>query len=295
MFLLGVGIGSPWLVRDWMAARPVAVDSRPSTAPSVREPYPLANQTRRMVEGFLGAAGSLPPAEEVSPKRKAGIPETALSRSICRETALRLEPELSKLKLEVGDPVVLRLFKEEGELEIWMKPGTEPYYTLFKIGRIAEAAGREGPKLREGDGQAPEGFYRIVADSLRPDTKHHLGIDLGYPNAYDRHHGRTGSDLLLHGGGDAAGSYALAEQAMDEVYTLVEAALRSGQGEVPVHLFPFRLTDRRMDRVVNGGSRWTDGWVNLKEGYDFFDNVRLPPQVGVGDGRYTFRLEGSEI
>lgn len=315
LVLLGAGAALPWLARDWLAANSAsASSSAPSgwrerirdawrgtesmeAAPDTlaveeaveqteeRQPYPLARQTRKMLAGFFGEKGDLPGA----PPRP-GPPSTPRSRAIVEEASRRLTPELAKRSLKCGDPLVLRLFKEEGELEIWMRPSSEPHYTLFKILRLSASAGRPGPKLREGDGQAPEGFYSVPASALRPGTKHHLGFDLGYPNELDRHLGRSGSEMMIHAGETAAGAFALSPTAMEEVYALADAALRAGQGAVPVHLFPFRLTDKRMDRVVGAGSRWTEEWANLKEGYDFFENVRLPPAVGAEAERYSFRI-----
>lgn len=315
LFFVGIGLGSPWLVRDWMAARsdaprPPSLWSdwsgriqerfrRPDddlsgeeevTETAERQPYPLASQTRRIVEGFFGATGT-PPGERPG----SGPPSTPRSRAIVEAAASRLEPELGKLGLKCGDPVVLRLFKEEGELEVWMKPSSAPHYTLFKVHRVAASAGRPGPKLREGDGQAPEGFYGVSAEGLRPGTRHYLGLDFGYPNSLDRQLGRTGGEMMIHAGSTAAGAYSLSPEGMEEVYALADAALRAGAGTVGVHLFPFRLTDKRMDQVVEERSRWADEWINLKEGYDFFENVRLPPVLGIEAGRYAFHMEGSEI
>lgn len=318
LFLVGIGIGSPWLVRDWLAARSDA--SRPpslwsewsgriqerwrnsdesvaeETVPleteetAERQPYPLASQTRRIVEGFFGGGGT-----PSGPRPSAGPPSTPRSRAIVEAALARMEPELGKQGLSGGDPVVLRLFKEEGELEVWMKPSSDPHYTLFKVHRIASSAGRPGPKLREGDGQAPEGFYEVSAEGLRPGTRHYLGLDFGYPNSLDRHLGRTGGEMMIHAGSTAAGAYALSPEGMEEVYALADAALRSGTGTVGVHLFPFRLTDKRMDQVVEERSRWSEEWVNLKEGYDFFENVRQPPVLGIEAGRYVFRMGKGEF
>lgn len=305
LLLVGLGVGSPWLVRDWLHLRsperrsgavrtvlPVfpRLSSEGDTA--AREPYAFAQRTRRLFQGFFG--GEADRGQLVVPSTGHEEP-TATSRSdaIVRETAERLAAPLASVGLRSGDSVLLRLFKEEGELEIWMKPVHDPLYALFKIHRLSAVAGRPGPKLREGDGQAPEGFYAVFRNGLRPQTRHHLGLDLGFPNELDRALGRRGSEVLIHGGGaSAAGGYALAPAAMEEVYTLVEAALRSGQASVPVHLFPFRLTDRRMDQIVEEGSRWTEYWVQLKEGYDFFDNVRLPPAIDQQAGRPLFELAG---
>ncbi len=314
LILVALGIGSPWLVRDWLEAKsgspreeriagviPRWVASLRERIPGLtsraipagseeasdisdrREPYPLAERTVRIVEGLFGLAPSALPV-------KAPSAETPRSRAIVAETSRRLAPDLATAGLVCGDPVVLRLFKEEGELEVWMKPSREPLYTLFKIHRIAAAAGRPGPKLREGDGQAPEGFYALVPAGLSPGTRHHLGLDFGYPNELDRALGRTGGEMMIHGGESAAGSFALAPAAIEEVYTLVEGALRGGQESVPVHLLPFRLTDARMDEIVRQRSPWTEHWINLKEGYDFFENVRLPPATAAVAGRNVFRL-----
>lgn len=315
LFTIGVGIGLPWLVRDWLNSRaepsrksPIGLGQTRTVGPRARlapgpeeiekereesaqlTPYPLASQTRRLIEGFFGGKGTPP-----GPRPEAGPSSTPRTRAIVEATAVRLEPELSKQGLKCGDPVVLRLFKEEQELEVWMKPASEPLYLLFKVHRIAASAGRPGPKLREGDGQAPEGFYEVTAGQLRPHTKHHLGLDLGYPNARDRQLGRSGEGMMIHAGDSAAGAYALSPEGMEEIYTLADAALRAGHRKVPVHLFPFRLTDKRMDQVVEGQGRWMEEWIQLKEGYDFFENVRRPPVLGCEGGHYVFQLEESEI
>jgi murein L,D-transpeptidase YafK len=318
LLLIGMGMGLPWFVQDWLAnsdrdpaaarswfeqvrdgigvpagsGAPVSLAGTVETAE--RDPYPLASKTRRIVGGFFGGTGTgltrgvggLLPSTEPS--------STPRSRALVDAAVARLAPELGKLGLAAGDPVVLRLFKEENELEIWMKPSHEPLFTLFKVHRLSISAGRPGPKLREGDGQAPEGFYEIRAGGLRPETRHHLGLDLGYPNRLDQSLGRGGSDIMIHGGEGSAGGFGLAPAVMDEVYALIDAALREGEPSVPVHLFPFRLTDRRMDEVVEGRSRWTEEWVNLKEGYDFFETVRLAPAIGTERGRYDFRIAGIE-
>jgi murein L,D-transpeptidase YafK len=334
LFLIGIGIGSPWLVRDWLAARSQAhgansaevaepswtdrlrekfrriepaveagemsladteAEPEPTQAVAEREAYPLASTTKRIMEGFLGGRGE---------SHSGGLndwfssgsepPATERSRAIVESSLAHLTAELAPMGLKPGDPVFLRAFKEESEFEIWMKPEQDPHYLLFKVHRLAASAGQAGPKLREGDGQAPEGFYNATATSMRPETRHYLGVDLGYPNDYDRKKGRTGSDLLIHAGSGAGGAYALSPETMNEVYALADAAFRSGQRELAIHLFPFRLTDARMDKVWAKPSRWTDEWVNLKEGYDFFENVRLPPRVEVEEERYGFRLASGE-
>jgi hypothetical protein len=314
LFLIGIGIGAPWLVRDWLdgkrspevaagwmdwlgaksrelrPARPAKADETESREDQ-GDPYPLAKQTRRLVGSFFGDGTK---SVGVGWPGRADAVETPRSKALCAAAEERLGPELRRGGFSCGDAMVLRAFKEEAELEVWLKPRNEPLYALFKIYRIPVTAGRPGPKLREGDGQAPEGFYSVTAAALRPETRHHLGIDLGFPNEFDRYHGRSGSELLLHGGTSAAGSYALAPEAVEEVYALAKAAFDSGHEELPIHLFPFRLSDKRMDRVVAERSRWSEEWIGLKEGFDFFENVKLPPLVEVRNGAYDFHLAGAE-
>lgn len=317
ILLVGIGIGSPWLVQDWLNSQEDAdqadrfyaalsdfpaklkgklkEDGDANGTPKVetgelqREPYPLASQTRRMMQGFTHPSGKKIPFLDPSPPSF-----TPRSQAISGQARDRLKPELERQKLQAGDPVFLRLFKEEAELEVWMKGEGEREFKLFKVYRIAESAGVPGPKSREGDSQAPEGFYSGTIRSLRPETKHHLGIDLGYPNEYDVYHGYTGSDLMIHGGLHAAGAFALSREAMEDLYALVEAGLEEGQAKISFNIFPFRMTDSRMDQVVNTRPRWQEFWINLKEGYDYFENVRLPPGVVVSEGRYTFLVPESE-
>lgn len=317
VLLACIGIGSPWLVQDWLNSQddadqagrlysalsdfPDKVKGRlkgeidikavpkPENGELQKAPYPLASQTRRMMQGFTQPSGKKIPFLNSSPSTF-----TTRSKAITDHARARLRPELDRQKLQAGDPVFLRLFKEEAELEVWLKGRGEPEFKLFKVYRIAESAGVPGPKLREGDGQAPEGFYSGSILSLRPETKHHLGIDLGYPNDYDAYHGYTGSDMMIHGGVHAAGAFALSREAIEDLYALAEAGLEAGQAQVAINIFPFRLTDSRMDQVVDKRPRWHDFWINLKEGYDYFENVRLPPRVAVSEGRYRFLVPESE-
>jgi murein L,D-transpeptidase YafK len=157
--------------------------------------------------------------------------------------------------------------------------------------RLSDVEGKLGPKIKEGDGQAPEGFYYVSPSRFVPDTKHHLGLDLGYPNDYDKHHGRTCGNLMIHGGSRAAGAFAVPKKGMEEVYTLASAAVSNGQRFFRVNVFPFRMDDKRMDSEFRKSSKWLDFWINLKEGYDFFENAHFPPDVALSGGDYDYHLK----
>ena len=188
--------------------------------------------------------------------------------------------------LRFGDPVFLRAFKEENELEVWVRRRGAARYELFRTYPVAAASGRLGPKLAEGDGQVPEGFYYVTPGALKPDSDFHLAFNIGYPNDYDRGHGRTGSFIMVHGDRVSVGCLAMTDPKIEEIYTLCDAALRNGQRFFRIHLFPFRMTADRMQRASR--STWISFWRNLKEGYDHFETHQVPPDTRVRDGRYVF-------
>jgi murein L,D-transpeptidase YafK len=194
-----------------------------------------------------------------------------------------LTEALVLLAAKVGDPVFIRIFKEESLLEVWIRTGSE--YQHLKDYFICAYSGNLGPKLQEGDRQAPEGFYTVKKYQLNPNSKFHLSFNLGFPNQYDREHNRTGSFLMVHGNCVSDGCYAMTDEKIEEIYMLVEGALQKSQRYVQVHAFPFRMTDENM--ALYGDSEWYDFWVDLKEGYDYFEAEKLPPHVKVENQQYT--------
>ena len=193
------------------------------------------------------------------------------------------DTQLLALHAKVGNPVFVRIFKEESLLEIWIKPEHE--YLLFKQYPICAYSGHLGPKLKEGDRQSPEGFYKVKKHLLNPNSKYHLAFNLGYPNAYDKAYKRTGSYLMVHGECVSIGCYAMTNSKIEEIYKLVEQALKKGQKYVQVHAFPFRMTEENM--AEHEESQWYDFWVELKKGYDYFEAEKLPPHIKVKNGHYT--------
>jgi murein L,D-transpeptidase YafK len=184
--------------------------------------------------------------------------------------------------LSLGAPVMLRIFKAEGMLEVWMEK--QGRYVAFATYPICYFSGALGPKLREGDRQAPEGFYTITRDLLHDGRRWQRSLNIGYPNAFDRANGRSGSAILVHGGCDSSGCFAMTDAVNAELYDLVSAALRSGSRHVPVHVFPFRMTDAAISALP--AVTWRDFWSDLKLGYDSFERTRLPPHVSVCGKRY---------
>ena len=194
-----------------------------------------------------------------------------------------LDSRLAAHGVAPGAPVFVRIFKLEFELELWLKRGDR--FHLFATYPICRWSGALGPKLREGDWQAPEGFYTVDAKALNPHSRWHRAFNLGFPNGLDQAHGRTGSYLMVHGGCSSIGCYAMTDPVIDEVWRLVTAALQRGQRRFHVHIFPFRMSEENLARRRQ--EPWAGFWRDLKPGYDLFEEMRLPPRISVCQGRYA--------
>ncbi len=196
-----------------------------------------------------------------------------------------LSGRLAAQDLSLGAPIFLRIFKREFELEVWLK--RDGSFHRFATYPICMWSGELGPKLRQGDRQSPEGFYTVDASQLNPASKYHRSFNLGYPNAFDRAHDRTGSLLMVHGNCLSIGCYAMTDPVIDEIWSLVTAALQAGQKRFQVQAFPFRMTDANMARYARADM--TPFWQQLKAGHDQFEQGHIPPDVSVCEGRYAFR------
>ncbi len=219
------------------------------------------------------------------------VSETAAAPDRAAAAAARVRPaltaDLAVLGLQLDDPVFLRAFKEEMLLELFVRDRATEKFRLFRTYPIAAGSGGLGPKLAEGDGQVPEGFYFVPPAALKPTSQYHLAFNLGYPNAYDRIHQRTGSSIMVHGNQISIGCLAMTDAKIEEIYTLCAAALDGGQPFFRVHMFPFRMTDERLAKAA--GDAWEPFWRNLKEGYDCFESSGIPPDATVENGRYRFQ------
>lgn len=197
-----------------------------------------------------------------------------------------LEADLKAKGLVFGAPVFIRAFKEEDVLELFVRERETGKFVLFRTYPIAAASGTLGPKLAEGDGQVPEGFYFVPPSGMKPDSQFHLAFNIGYPNEYDRAHGRTGTFIMVHGNRVSIGCLAMTDAKIEEIYTLCAAAHQAGQPYFRVHIFPFRMTPERMKKAASDAN--AEFWKNLREGYDHFEKTKTPPDVTVVDGRYHF-------
>ena len=202
----------------------------------------------------------------------------------------RVLAELKAKRMEKDSPILMRIFKEEAELEVW-KQDDSGRFALFRSYPICRFSGELGPKIKTGDRQAPEGFYTITPGLMNPNSSQYLAINTGFPNAYDRANGRTGSFLMIHGGCSSAGCYAMTDEQMAEIYALAREAFFGGQTSFQLQAYPFRMTPLNMARHRN--SPHMAFWTMLKEGHDHFEVTHLEPRVGVCEKRYIFEGEST--
>ena len=302
-------------VVDPVAVLPAA-GARTAIAPSPASQVPVPAPAR--VEARLEAPNGLPAFTDALAAVTASVgganPALASAqRPAAPATAPSINPELPVVPagpeptggFKMGQQVFVRIFKQEGTLELWMKRGER--FALYKSFAVCKWSGALGPKTRAADYQSPEGFYSVSARQLNPHSHYHLAFDVGYPNAYDRRQGFTGSAVMVHGDCKSVGCFAMTNAGIDEIYPIVAAALAGGQHEVPVHIFPFRMTEQAIARETtsssnsflafldNGGGPkrdWGAFWRNLKQGYDMFERDRAPPVAYACGDRYEFGGSG---
>jgi murein L,D-transpeptidase YafK len=196
---------------------------------------------------------------------------------------------MSTKSMNKNSPVLIRSFKKESELEIW-KMASNGQYALLKSYPMCRWSGQLGPKKREGDRQAPEGFYDITPASMNPNSSFYLSFNMGFPNAFDRTHGRTGAHLMVHGACSSAGCYSMSDDQIAEIYAIVREAHNGGQRAVQMQAMPFRMTAENLAKHRYDANM--PFWRNLKEGSDMFEVARVEPKVSVCQARYAFNRTG---
>ncbi|GJD37047.1 L,D-transpeptidase family protein [Methylobacterium aerolatum] len=192
--------------------------------------------------------------------------------------------------MQQSDPILIRAYKKEAEMEVWKKGG-DGRYALFKTYPICRWSGQLGPKVREGDRQTPEGFYTITPGLMNPNSSYYLSFDTGFPNAFDRANGRSGRYLMVHGTCSSAGCFAMTDASIAEIYAIAREAFAGGQRSFQFQSYPFRMTAKNMAKFRNDPN--APFWQNLKEGSDYFEALKEEPKVGVCGTRYVFG--GSDV
>lgn len=214
------------------------------------------------------------------------VAETARSKAAYGAQAPQLETALAEKGLKLGSPVFLQITKQPAMLTAYVA-SEDGRYVAFRSWPVCAASGTLGPKLAEGDFQAPEGFYRVKPGQMNPASSYHLAFNLGFPNAFDRAHDRTGSFLMVHGSCVSIGCFAMTDQGIEEIWTLMQAAFEGGQAAVDVHIFPFPMTAANL--AAHAASEHAAFWQALKPGWDAFEMTGKVPATRVAGGAYQIR------
>jgi murein L,D-transpeptidase YafK len=176
----------------------------------------------------------------------------------------------------------LRAFKDERELEVWA-PVTSKRWTRVWTTPLCRTSGTLGPKRRQGDGQMPEGSYRI--DRFNPRSSFHLSLGLDYPNATDRARSRAlgvppGSDIFVHGGCATIGCLPLRDGPMEALYVAAVLARDRSPRPLRADVFPCRFDDegcrRKLDRAAEEDPALAPFWAGLEETFRAFEATRVP-------------------
>ncbi len=196
-----------------------------------------------------------------------------------------LTSKIASIGSTPGAPMMIRIFKESSELEVWKRTSSGSY-KLLKTYEICAYSGGLGPKIKEGDRQSPEGFYTITPALLNPNSNYYLAFNTGFPNKFDRSYGRTGSDLMVHGDCSSRGCYAMTDDGIAEIYALARETFKGGNPSFQLQIFPFRMTAENLAKHASNENMGF--WKNIKAGYDRFEIARQPPVWDVCNRQYVF-------
>src|SRR6187402_1291143 len=197
----------------------------------------------------------------------------------------KLVAAMAEKNMDPQSPVLIRLFKQEAELEVW-KQDRNGQFALLKTYPICRWSGDLGPKVREGDRQAPEGFYSINPGQMNPQSAYYLSFNTGYPNAFDKALGRSGSQLMVHGDCSSRGCYAMTDEQIAEIYSLGRESFFGGQRAFQLQAYPFKMTPVNMAKHRNNPNM--PFWKMIKQGWDHFEVTRHEPKVDFCEKKYVF-------
>ena len=188
--------------------------------------------------------------------------------------------------------IYIRAFKKEKTLEVWARDKQNEQYVLLKTYPFCKSSGKLGPKLKNGDKQIPEGFYKI--DKFNPNSKFHLSLGLNYPNKVDKKIGDStnlGADIFVHGACETVSSIPITDDKMRELYIMAVDAKAAGQKNISINIFPTHLTDKNYKSLqihYQDEPKTLKFWASLKTGYQAFEKCKkLPTIVLTNKGEYV--------
>lgn len=246
---------------------------------------------RRCLAAALLAALSLgtTAAAQTAPEAELSMPWFTLEERLAQYGAaargrLRRHFDAASVAYPPGVVVLVGL-KDERRLELYAgdSPDTLRHIRDFPV---YGASGGAGPKLKSGDRQVPEGLYRI--EGLNPNSRYHLSLRIGYPNAFDRsmaaRDGRVslGGDIYIHGGMDSVGCLAMGDRNSEDLFVL---AADTGEANLRVVLSPLDFRTSQRAPAGDSAPRWT---ANLYR--DIWQALDALPRPGRDRGEVPLRF-----
>lgn len=179
-----------------------------------------------------------------------------------RRYGLRTEPSLIQAfkRSHVQYPpqqITLLAFKKERHIELWAKDAQGQKWKYIQDYPLTAFSGHLGPKLRERDGQIPEGIYHLT--SFNPYSSWHLSMMIDYPNSFDQQQAQKegrrqlGGDIFLHGKDKSVGCLAIGDKAIDQLFLLVR---RVGLSHVKLIIAPNDLRQAKPATVMLNQPKW---------------------------------------
>lgn len=199
--------------------------------------------------------------------------------------------KLAEMGATPGSAMMIRIFKQTNEFEVWKQTKTGAF-KLYKSYAICAWSGVLGPKVKEGDKQAPEGFYNITPAQMNPNSNYYLSFNTGFPNKFDQAWGRTGANLMVHGDCSSAGCYSMTDESVAEIYALARESFNGGNAVIQMQIYPFRMTPQNLALVADNPN--LPFWMDIKEGYDRFELSKTPPSWDVCEKKYVFDLKSAD-
>ncbi len=185
--------------------------------------------------------------------------------------------------------VFVRIFKAEYILELWAENPETKTFVCIKTYPVCAMSGILGGKNKFGDFQVPEGFYYINA--YNPQSSYYLSVKINYPNSYDSFWKKTGDNICIHGSCASIGCISIEDDQIKELYWILIQAKSAGQTQIPVHVFPTKLSGEKLTALKYSNAHETEKlsfWDNIKIGYDYFEKYKKLPKVNVIRGKYMF-------
>ncbi len=209
-----------------------------------------------------------------------------------------LQSDLKVIKVNPEDfDIYMRAFKHEKLVEIWLKNTGDVRYQLFRTYDICASSGELGPKRKEGDGQVPEGFYKI--DLFNPTSDYYLSMRVNYPNSSDvilKEGLNAGGAIMMHGSCVTIGCLPITDEKIKEIYVLCLEA-RNRNTPVYIDIYPAKFTPENVKMLESGFPKNKIAfWKTLKPGYDYFETNKWLPKINIdAKGKYVLADEETQV